>query len=95
MPEESGKQVQDSSDSDVLAEKKLCRVFLGAVIICALIVWDLFFLSAGAAHFPRLTRVSLLPILLWSLTVSVYAFHALWKIAVRRKKQIEELKRQE
>ena len=94
MPEESGKQVQDSSEDDVLAEKKLCRVFLGAVIICALIVWDLFFLSAGGARFPLLVRVSLLPILFWSLTVSGYAFHALWKIAVQRKEQIEELKQQ-
>ena len=94
MPEDHGKQVQDPSEGDVLAEKKLCRVFLGAVIICALIVWDLFFLSGRAANFPRLVRVSLLPILLWALTVTAYAFHALRQIAARRTARIEELKRQ-
>ena len=94
MPENLDEQVQDSSEGDALAERKLCRVFLGAVIICALIVWDLFFLSAGAARLSTLVRVSLLPILLWSLTVAAYAFHALWKVAGQRRERIEELKRQ-
>ena len=95
MTEDLGGQVQDSSEGEVLAERKLCRIFLGALIICALIVWDLFFLSGRAVRFAPLVRVSLLPILLWSLTVSAYAFHALWQIAKQRREKIEELKGQE
>ena len=94
MPENLDEQVQDLSEGSVLAERKMCRVFLGALIICALIVWELFFLSASVARFSALVRVSLLPILLWSLTVAAYAFHALWQIAKQRKARIEELTRQ-
>ena len=91
MQRNSDRQGGHLKESDVLAEKKLCRIFLGALVLCALIVWQLFFLTGRAARFPTLVRASLLPILLWTLTVTAYAFHALWKIAKQRKDKLYEL----
>jgi len=72
-------------------EKRLRRVFLGSLVMCSLIVWALLMVPAYAAQSPHIVRACMLPLLLWALVVTIYAFQSLWLIANERKVKLQEM----
>ncbi|MFP4026223.1 MAG: PP2C family protein-serine/threonine phosphatase [Candidatus Brocadiia bacterium] len=54
--------------------KRLKRIFVGGVLLCAVIVLHLLFISKTISSLYA--RATLLPMLLWALVVTTYAFHA-------------------
>lgn len=84
----SGKK---SPDTERLALKKLRGIFLGSVVLSVLIVAHLMLMYFGAVRGHWIPRAMLFPMLLWSLTVTSYSFHALWVIDQGRRHRLEEL----
>jgi len=83
-----GEQVDDRNR---WVESKLRTIFLGSVGLCALIVVLLMVLPRHVARVPWVLQVSLLPILLWALSVTAYAFRALWSVAQGRRVKLVDL----
>ena len=75
---------------DLEAESKLRRLFLGSAILSFLIVVYLIFLGIWQTH-SALIRVLYLPVLFWSLIITVYAFRCVWDVSRSRAHLLDEM----
>jgi len=94
MKSETDKADQNPQDLGTNIERALRRMSIGSVILCALIL--LYLLSLGRWE-GRLTlaRVALIPIALWTLVITVYAFHSLLAVSRERRRTIEDISRRD
>ena len=90
MSSETDRTDQSPRDLGTNIERALRRMSIGSVILCALIL--LYLLSLGRWE-GRLTlaRVALIPIALWTLVITVYAFHSLLAVSRDRRRTIEDI----
>lgn len=86
---------EQAGNDDRQAEVRLRGIFLASVISCVLIAGMLMLLPQYAARSPMMARVAMLPLLLWSLAVTSYAFRSLWLVAGERKAKLQELVRRD
>jgi len=84
-------QPEAAPDVEVRVEARLRKIFIGCLIICILIVMHLLVLGLRGSDYMRMALMSLLPILLWTVVVTGYAFTALWSIAEHREAALQEL----
>ncbi len=65
--------------TDALA-KRMKRLFVGSVALSVLVALNLAFLKQSPGVVKHIAGVSFPPVLLWSLTMTGYAFHSLCRI---------------
>lgn len=90
------KDIADKGSPDYIehtrqAEKRMRNVFLGSVLLCVLVALHLNYLPELPGAISVVVRVSYLPLLLWSLTMAVYAFISLRHIAEDRRLVLENV----
>jgi len=78
------------AEIDASAERKLRSVFVGSAGLSFLIVAYLLFLCMYW-HLPALVYALFLPMLFWSLIVTVYAFRSLWDVSRKRSLLLHEM----
>ena len=82
--------IKRTDDVERTAVSKLRRIFLGSIILCVLVVLHLLFLTRQTASTQL--RATLLCVLLWSLVVTCYAFHAMGEIIRESRRRLRELR---
>ena len=61
-------------------EKRMKHLFVGSVLLSVLAALDLAFLRQSGGALGHIVGVSFTPVMLWSLTMTGYAFYSLWRI---------------
>jgi len=79
---------EEQRDDHFNIEEKLRKIFLGSLLLNILVVIHLFYLAGTGSGFLATVRSLLPAVLLWSLMVTAYAFHALWEVSVKRRSVI-------
>jgi len=85
----------EAADLGEAMERRLRRIFLGSAIMCIWIVLEMTIIMGHEGRLPKVARVGFLPMLLWSLAVTCYAFLALWDIARKRRVALADMARRD
>lgn len=73
------------------AEMRTRNIFLGSVLLSALVVFHLTFLAQPGGALTRIVRISFPPVLLWSLSMTGYAFYSLWQASQEKGQLLEKM----
>ncbi len=59
--------------------KRMKHIFVASVLLSVLVALNLAFMKQSTGALKHVMRVSFTPVLLWSLTMTGYAFYSLWR----------------
>ena len=84
MRPEGDKSSLDYIEVTTAVERRMRNIFVASMCLSVLVLFVFAFLAGRLGRLPRVIRVSFPPILLWSFTVTGYAFYSLWRLTDER-----------
>lgn len=90
MSDEEGSKLFEYVDRMGEIQKRMTHIFLCSLALSALVTFDLAYVSVGGGALGLVVEVLFPGLLLWSLTITAYAFYTLWRVSSDIKEVLED-----
>lgn len=90
MSDEESGRLFDYVDRMGEIQSRMTHIFLCSLALSALVTFDLAYVSVGGGALASVVQVLFPGLLLWSLTMTAYAFYTLWRVSSHSKELLED-----